>query len=130
MTIHRLLAVGVLAALTWLTACGSADGPVAEPGTAFPTDSPTSTPVEDLTLPSSGTGEVIEVRGTVTEGVEAGCLILTPESAGTDGPWVLIGNTTGLEAGQTVTLRGTPAPDVMTTCQQGTPFRVDSVRAG
>ncbi|MDF2144940.1 hypothetical protein [Knoellia sp. p5-6-4] len=127
MTTHRLLAVVVLAALTGLTACGSADGPSARPGSPSTTESPTSTPVEDLTLPSSGSSAVIEVRGAITEGVEAGCLVFTPESATTDGSWVLVGNTAGLDAGQTVTLRGTPAPEVVTTCQQGTPFRVESV---
>jgi hypothetical protein len=124
---HRLFALGVLVALTGLTACGSADGPAAPPGSPYPTESPTSTPVEDLTPSSSGPGAAIDVRGTITEGVEAGCLVFTPQSAATDGSWVLIGKTAGLEAGQTVTLRGVPAPEVMTTCQQGTPFRVESV---
>lgn len=127
MTTHRLLAVGVLVVLTGLTACGSAEGPAARPGSPSPAESPTSTPVEDLTPTSPGPGKAIDVRGTITEGVEAGCLVFTPESATTEGSWVLVGNTAGLEAGQTVTLRGTPAPEVMTTCQQGTPFRVESV---
>lgn len=113
--------------LTGLTACGSAEGPAARPGSPSPAESPTSTPVEDLTPTSPGPDRAIDVRGTITEGVEAGCLVFTPESATTDGSWVLVGNTAGLEAGQTVTLRGTPAPEVMTTCQQGTPFRVESV---
>jgi hypothetical protein len=126
-TTHRLLAAVVLVALTGLTACGSADGPAARPGSPSPAESPTSTPVEDLTVTSSGPGAAIEVRGTITEGVEAGCLVFSPENATTDGSWVLVGNTAGLEAGQTVTLRGTPAPEVITTCQQGTPFRVESV---
>jgi hypothetical protein len=92
------------------------------------------------------------VRGTVSAGVEAGCLLFVPEPGGVlsgaptggptgtgmgtrmgmgmgarRGPWVLVGRTAGIEAGSTVTVRGVPAPGMTTTCQQGTPFRVEAV---
>lgn len=129
MIVTRLLAIVGLAALAGLTACGSVDGPGAQPGSPSPTGSPTSTPAEDLPVPSgsSSRGYLMEVRGTITNGVEAGCLVFTPEGPAADGSWVLIGNTAGLAAGQTVTLRGARLDDVMTTCQQGFPFRVEEV---
>ena len=129
MIVTRLLAIVGLAALAGLTACGSVDGPGAQPGSPSPTGSPTSTPAEDLPVPSgsSSRGYLMEVRGTITDGVEAGCLVFTPQGAAADGSWVLIGNTAGLAAGQTVTLRGARMDDVMTTCQQGFPFRVEAV---
>ncbi len=67
------------------------------------------------------------VTGTVSAGVESGCLVFEPKSAPGKGTWVLVGRTGGLEAGMTVTIRGALAPGVMTTCQQGTPFRVEAV---
>jgi hypothetical protein len=87
------------------------------------------------------------VRGTVSAGVEAGCLLFRPESRvgasgspGTvsgpvsglvaGGVWVLVGRTDGIEVGSTVTIRGSLAPGLVTTCQQGTPFRVDAVLPG
>ena len=78
------------------------------------------TPVEDLTLTPTPSAPPVTVSGTVSDGVEAGCLVLTTD----DGTYTLIGQTRGLTAGRQVTLRGVPAPDVLTTCQQGTPFRV------
>jgi len=68
----------------------------------------------------------VTARGTVSRGVEAGCLVFTPENA-SDGPWLLIGNTDGLSDGDTVTVRGSHRNDVATTCMQGMPFEVDQV---
>ena len=112
-TARSLLVVGLLLAVA---ACGSSS---TVPGGSGST-TPTSTPVEDLTLTPTPGAPPITVSGTVSDGVEAGCLVLTTD----DGTYTLIGQTRGLTAGRQVTLRGVPAPDVLTTCQQGTPFRV------
>jgi hypothetical protein len=135
----RPLLLGALAGLALLTACGSADAPGAGTGgsttppratTTSPSTSPSTSPLEDLPLPSgstAGRGVLLTVQGTVTEGVEAGCLLFTTEPPAADGPWVLVGNTEDLEPGMTVTLRGSRRDDVMTTCQQGLPFQVEAV---
>jgi len=68
----------------------------------------------------------MRVSGRVSAGVEAGCLVLTPEGSA-DEQWLLIGKTQGLAAGQAVTLRGARMDTVATTCQQGLPFRVEEV---
>jgi hypothetical protein len=69
----------------------------------------------------------MSVSGEVVEGVEAGCLLLkTPATL-----YLLIGgDRAALPVGKRVTVVGTPQPDMMSTCQQGTPFQVDSVRSG
>jgi hypothetical protein len=112
-TARSLLVVGLLLAVA---ACGTSSNVTGGSGST----PPTSTPVEDLTLTPSPTAPPMTVSGTVSDGVEAGCLVLTTD----DGTYTLIGQTRGLTAGQQVTVRGVLAPDVLTTCQQGTPFRV------
>lgn len=72
--------------------------------------------------PSVPTGATL--TGEVVTGVEAGCLLLR---TGT-GDYLLLGEAADdLGAGQTVTVRGQIRPDLMTTCQQGTPFEVSEV---
>ena len=128
MTGHRLLAVVALVALTTLAACGSQGGtPSGQPtgATSSPFDSGSPSPPSS----PSDRGSPVTVRGTVDDGVEAGCLVLTADSsaAGSEGTLVLVGNTSGLRAGDTVTLRGSRRDDLMTICQQGQPFWVDEV---
>lgn len=126
MTARLVLAVGVLLALT---ACGSADGPEARPGSPSSTTT-TSAPSQSPSSPSgteSARGYLVTVRGTVSKGVEAGCLVLAPEGDTSGGPLLLIGNTESLRDGDTVTLRGARMDDMVTTCQQGLPFRVEEV---
>ncbi|MGA8979593.1 MAG: hypothetical protein WB473_10820, partial [Pedococcus sp.] len=91
------------------------------PGTSGSTD--TVTP----TVPGTGRGQLVTVTGTVSAGVENGCLLLTTEPASPDGPWQLIGNIAGIEAGQQVTVRGARIDTRATTCQQGLPFEVQTV---
>jgi hypothetical protein len=67
------------------------------------------------------------VTGTVSAGVEKGCLMFSPEDDQPGGAWLLVGHTEGLEDGQRVTLRGARLDVASTTCQQGTPFRVEEV---
>ena len=88
------------------------------------TSTPTESLTEDLTVTSPpGRGRVVTVRGTVADGVEAGCLTLTEA----EGSWLLVGQTAGLKAGDTVTVRGAVMEDLATTCQQGQPLWVDEV---
>lgn len=53
--------------------------------------------------------------------MEAGCLLLR-------GYLLIGGRDQGLRAGATVTVTGRTETDLLSTCQQGTPLRVDSVR--
>ncbi|MDR6321853.1 hypothetical protein J3R03_006049 [Actinoplanes couchii] len=63
------------------------------------------------------------LTGTVTAGVEHGCLLL--------GEHLLVGGDRALiRAGAYVTVTGEVVPDLMTTCQQGIPFVVAEVRPG
>jgi hypothetical protein len=121
-TARSLLVVGLLLAVAACGSSGSGTGSGSTPGgpDTTPSTTPTTTPVEDLTLTPSPSVPPVTVTGTVSDGVEAGCLVLTTD----DGTYTLIGQTRGLTAGSQVTLRGVPAPDVLTTCQQGTAFRV------
>jgi hypothetical protein len=95
------------------------------------TSSPTPKPsgyVEDLPGPlpmPSRKGSARTLSGTVTDGVEVGCLMLTTDS----GLFQLVGpGRAGLRAGMRVTVEGAVQTDLATTCQQGTPFAVSSFR--
>lgn len=102
----------------------SATPPPASSSSSSSPSSPSSSFTEDLTVTSPpGRGREITVRGTVSDGVEAGCLTLTEA----EGVWVLVGETSGLKAGDTVTVRGAVMDDMATICQQGQPLWVDKV---
>jgi hypothetical protein len=71
-------------------------------------------------------GEVT-ITGTVEEGVESGCMLLRTQQ----GLYLLIGGDRKMIAGGgKLVVRGKPQPELMTTCQQGTPFQVTEVRRG
>jgi hypothetical protein len=64
----------------------------------------------------------IMVTGTVTPGVEAQCLLLDA--------YLLIGGPRDvIVPGARITVVGRPRPDMLTTCQQGTPLLVESAVA-
>jgi hypothetical protein len=117
-----------------LTACADQGPSPAHPlpvtstpgGTVDPTPSPagpTPTPTPSPAGPSKPAGGAATLTGTVTAGVEPNCFLL-------DGN-LLVGAPRGaLRAGARVTVTGHPQPNLMTTCQQGTPFMVESVRPG
>ncbi|MEU9511648.1 hypothetical protein [Micromonospora sp. NPDC048169] len=133
----RTVLVALLAGLA-LTACaapgdGSADSsPSPSPSTTGaapvtsqpdPGTSPTTRPDPSWkggpsTPPGVG-GTVIS--GTVQAGVEPNCLLL-------DGHLLVGGPRDVLKAGARVEVTGRPEPGMMTTCQQGTPFVVESAR--
>jgi hypothetical protein len=79
-------------------------------------------PTEDLSVPPGGKpGAMLELRGTVEPGVEPGCHLLT--DGGTT--YLLVGGE--VTDGQRVRVLGHVQPNLMTTCQQGVPFRVTRV---
>lgn len=125
----RVVAVLGLALGTGLALSGCGSGQEGEgSSSASPSATSTSLP-EDLTPTPTRQAQHVTVRGTVSRGVEAGCLVLTPESAVADGTWVLVGRTAGLKEGDQVTLRGARRDDLATTCQQGPAFEVAEVVA-
>jgi hypothetical protein len=97
------------------------------------TERPNTTPPEDLPVPPSdkrGTSGTpsgapgskparLTLTGTVQAGVEADCLLLQG--------YLLVGGPRDLlRGGDRVTVTGRVQPDLMTTCQQGTPFVVET----
>lgn len=66
------------------------------------------------------------ITGDVVDGVEPGCVLLkTPDTL-----YLLIGgDRAALQSGRRLTVVGTPQPGLMTTCQQGTPFQVASIKS-
>ncbi|MEH0984135.1 hypothetical protein [Micromonospora sp. CPCC 205556] len=138
------LTLSVLVVCTALTACGGGDGvgapdptgapsPVTGPPTASPSASPdpgdASTAPPPPTRPKRpGGGPTLPppagdttLTGTVTSGVEPGCLLL-------DGYLLLGGPRDVLASGARVTVSGRAQPDTVTTCQEGIPFMVESAR--
>lgn len=118
----------LLIPLLTLTACGSSDEE--PPATPTVTTTPTTEPAPtDPTLPGKPSGTSQALTGVVSDGVENGCLVLTTTS-GQQGTWQLVGSTADIRTGDRVTVRGSPAPDLATRCQQGTPFVVEAVEPG
>ncbi|MDX8030105.1 hypothetical protein SK803_07770 [Lentzea sp. BCCO 10_0856] len=113
-----------------LSACGAQNPPPLTPGSSTPT-SDTSTPSIPAPLPPSSApltttpSRALEpgmtVRGTVSAGVELGCLVLNTGTA----QYLLLGADPAIAvAGAEIEVTGRAEPGAMTTCQQGTPFTV------
>ncbi|MGW5667397.1 hypothetical protein [Micromonospora sp. NPDC003776] len=130
----RTVLVALVAAAA-LTACAAPGADPDSPGTtgaapmtSAPDPGPTSNdPYNPLDPrpPRGGAakpaGPSTTLTGTVQAGVEPNCFLL-------DGN-LLVGAPRGaLKDGARVTVTGHSQPGLMTTCQQGTPFVVDSVR--
>ncbi|TDC36135.1 hypothetical protein [Micromonospora sp. KC213] len=140
----RMALVALIAAAT-LTACadtgtpGPSEGsPVTSTPGSEPAD-PTTPPGASPTVPPPGASPTVpppikpsgpkvppgpgatEISGTVTSGVEPGCLLL-------DGYQLIGGPRDVLTPGAKVTVTGKPQADLLTVCQQGTPFKVESAR--
>jgi hypothetical protein len=136
----RLSFVALLAGLALagsvLAGCGGTDGSGDGFGSSTPDSSATGGPmvsgsassspsVNDPAATGKNPGGVMTITGTPTEGVENGCIVMQSG----DTLYLLIGAEPGaLMTGRPVVVRGTPEPGLMTTCQQGTPFRVTEVR--
>lgn len=144
MTNVRRDLAGALLVLVALTGCaaqegdnvqsgsGGAMGPVpatsgAGPSTPVPATSAPEQIQEPLPGPpglSKSKGSTKRLTGTVVDGVEHGCLLLQTD----EGAYLLVGgNPDQLRVGARVTVQGSTDPGLLTTCQQGVPFRVSSV---
>ena len=136
---HRLMIV-VLSAAALLAGCGTADeatapgvsvSPTSDAASSGPADAsagatPVGTPSRSQPTPPAqpGLGQVT-VTGNVVQGVEPGCMLLQAD----DKLYLLLGGDRSLIEGSTrLTVKGTPQPDLMTTCQQGLPFQVTEAR--
>jgi hypothetical protein len=105
-----------------LAACAGSDGDDAGAGqgaTTAPTTSPTTTVPVPTTEPAPPAGERT-VTGTVSEGVEPGCLLL-------DGYLLVGGDRDRLRPGARVAVTGRVDRGLLSTCQQGVPLVVASV---
>ncbi|MER5700784.1 hypothetical protein ABT023_02315 [Micromonospora sp. NPDC002296] len=102
--------------VTDATSTGPADPTAAVP----PPSAPTKTPPGPSLPPGPG---ATTLTGTVEAGVEPGCRLL-------DGHQLVGGPADVLAPGTKVTVTGQAKPDMMTTCQQGIPFVVESARRG
>ena len=121
----RPFRVACVAALLMAALVGCAD--TSEDPSVPPSPSFSATPVPPTSVePSSKAGE-ITVTGTVADGVESGCLLLRTGTVS----YLLIASPAQKQALSAatgdVTVRGRPQPDMVTTCQQGTPLEVSEV---
>ncbi|WP_433051306.1 hypothetical protein [Dactylosporangium sp. CS-033363] len=123
MRLVALIVVGGLA-FAGLAGCGETSEPVtAPPPSVVPTTGSAPSAAPSLSLGSEQ--PLVSVRGTVKDGVEPGCVLLSATDSKT---YLLLGgDRAALKSGSTVTVYGKPEPDMMSTCQQGTPFRVSRV---
>jgi hypothetical protein len=113
-----------------LASCAGQQAPPGAPASSSPA-SDTSTPSIPEPLPPSSAPltttptrapGVTTVRGTVSAGVEAGCLLLNTGST----QYLLLGADTSIAVnGAEIEVSGKADPGAMTTCQQGTPFQVE-----
>lgn len=118
---------------TGVTRPGSPDptgtGDPTGPATTAPTPTDESTylpsPEPELTLPATRLGTLERLSGTVGEGVEHGCRILSPDRGGS--PLLLLVEDARVVPGTRVTVEGYRSEGTVTTCQQGVPFTVMKV---
>jgi hypothetical protein len=120
-----LVVVGSGLALGGLAGCGSASSPVTGPPPVIASSGAAPAPSASRSSPGAGSAQAdVSVRGTVKDGVEPGCVLLATDQQ----TYLLVGgDKTALKSGSVVTVYGRPEPELMSTCQQGTPFRVTRV---
>jgi len=126
-----------------LAGCGASDEASPERATPSPSvsQSPKGTPTMSPSTPPPAGGTpsfsprpkptvkpgrtVLTVRGTVSTGVETGCLMLSANGT----QYQLVGgDRAALRPGRTVEVLGEVQPELVTTCQQGTPLMVRQVK--
>ena len=132
-----MLTRAVPAVLLLALAAGCADNTAqsgAAPVPAAP--APSASDVADLPVPTAKTSKpsgrpnagAQTISGTVTAGVEPNCLLLVAGST----THLLVFDDPAMRAdapvGKTVTISGKSDPSMMSTCQQGVPFIVASVK--
>jgi hypothetical protein len=121
----RLLAGCLLAGLL-VAACaepGDGDGGAGQGATTTtPATSTTTAPTEP-----TRTGGPVTVVGTVAAGVEPGCLLLEAEGGGS---FLLVGGERAeLRPGRRLAVTGRVDRGLLSTCQQGEPLVVASIKA-
>ena len=111
---------------------GSTDRPTAGAPSSTPTSPPSSNP---MPVPGGGTvhpgptgipvgsPKAVTIDGVIEAGVEPGCKVLTAGST----KYLILGGG-DVPMGVPVRVEGTLQPGVLSTCQQGTPLRVTSVK--
>ena len=142
---RALSALVVAGAALLLAACGNATvqpgsgatgQPTAGASSSAPTSSPSSNP---MPVPSSACGggtfrpgptgipvgspKAVTIDGVIEAGVEPGCKVLTAGNT----KFLILGGS-DVPMGVPVRVEGTLQPGVLSTCQQGTPLRVTSVK--
>ena len=108
-------------------AASSALSTSAAPSAAGPSGRPSTGAT--ATGATGATGGTTTLTGTIEAGVESGCFVLV----GQDG--TVLANLIGVDAvatpaGSVVDVTGTFEEDMMTTCQQGTPFSITTIEVG
>jgi uncharacterized protein DUF5818 len=130
-TVLRSLA-GLLLAVAMLAACAdqdAGDGEAASGG-SDPTTAPETLPTAPTTrppttAPASGKRQ-LTATGTLRDGVEPGCVLLEADQGTV---YLLVGGDRGkLSAGGRVQVTGMLAPDLLSTCQEGKPLLVSSIK--
>ena len=141
MKINRPILFAALVATLVTAGCARADdpAPAGAPSLSTPSSAAPSSPAQsvapppatDLPTPTKAgptAAGTQTISGTVSAGVESGCLLLTSPS----GSHLLIFQDPSLKAkaatGAKVVVTGKADPGMMTTCQQGTPFVVTEIR--
>lgn len=114
------LSAAIAVVIVLLAGCGDAAEEPSDGGrhTAIPPTAEVTTPPPTPTMPT--TPGLMELRGVPEPGVESGCWLL-------DDYLLLGGDEKLLSSGQPLVITGRVERGVMTTCQQGTAFRVDDV---
>jgi len=128
MTIRRIsLPLLVALALAGCANGGSADSAGA-PAELPPSSAPAATsaaPTEESGTTKPPAAGIQTLTGTITAGVEPNCLLLGEHLLIISDPELR----SAARAGATVTVTGRVEQGMMTTCQQGTPFTVATLRA-
>ena len=118
---------GLLLAVALLTACAdrdAGDGGTASGGSE-PTTAPETLPTAPTTTPGSGKHR-LTATGTLRDGVEPGCVLLEADQGTV---YLLVGGDRGkLTAGGRAQVTGMLAPDLLSTCQEGKPLLVSSIK--
>jgi hypothetical protein len=113
------------AAVPATTATAPSTSPPGGSSTPPSTAPPTSKP--EVTEPSLPDQKLMRLRGRIADGVEPGCVVLHAE--GGMGTWLLLRTANLRLLDGRVEVTGYHVTGLLTTCQQGRPFRVVSIRA-
>ncbi|MET7397695.1 hypothetical protein ABZS66_29830 [Dactylosporangium sp. NPDC005572] len=122
----RFAVLPVLAALA-LAGCASPDATdsAGAPSSSSPASSPAA--ASPSVVPAESLSGTITVTGEVKDGVEAGCVLLSTA----DKTYLLLGGDRSKYRGGTrLTVTGVLQPGMASTCQQGTPLQVVSIKEG